>query len=1440
MPTKSISYSETRFTAASPTGAPEGFYDGMKFMETSLNFNLGESIYGWVELDITWQRNSGQPTLDVSKGDVVKCRIVHPQGAVGSVSVGDKDSFVKSDNEDMFYEVDLTPSTDSGTTTTKVYFLANTNPQMPTEPTYNINFYVGLKKGRTAHSGSFSVEYSCVKPVYQYEFGVHPYSAYDAGYNSDHTVDLYSFTPIEQWGLNTRAYVTSEFDYPAFSYYYGIDTGESVPKVFRFGEEIDRGYGTANYYKVKKRLFGRTKVSRHVEGPKSYYELLAPGSDRGQILKTCCIPSQANVGKITEIVTGDNLVQPSLYKYWMQYDENENPTRASEKAFGWYNWAKKRHYRVSGIRHALEKYTQGYIKGYKSEWDPDWWAVGASGFGLGIGALVASVTSDKVTAYFGSKFLEKTFSGLVEFIVKNNLYVGVGKGAVSKIVAALSWIVAAALLLYFLWNLFKSIKKTFKEPCLQLERVYHANPYIKVNDAIWNDASQTSKSYGLFTDGIQNYIQTSLTGVVNTTTYQGIYSCYSQDPISFEYHSAPRVRTGTKIDGYDELVALLYVAGIPVEPCTGTTYYSTAKSETILTNAGALETCPPGVTVDLPAGYAWSCISQSAADNTASRYFQELVNNELAEIRLYECDLIATHGEMDVEFTHELKVETHQNECSIYWNTASYNTDASLSDMIGATMYYDERGLYKVMDGYYCNSQPHNGPGGTDLYKVFYELVNGVVVDVWVLSTSSSNSATSQAGNSPRSLSTVNLDYRSDWFIEGATDEEIRGWLQTWTTDPYNLVQPIDIMSEDRIHKGICQDTDIDDFVMKVYDSGGSQWVEAEENYYGELTGWVDRTTYTENKVFLYVKTQNISVHLVSKCPTSSVGLPYGVDVMFTDSSGEAIRAGVDTTFEINCFENSVNLETRTVPVRIDDSVIYSPHQSISTSAEIDEYTFTDLPKTVGKRTFVHNTALDEMCNPIEYDVNVSHSYASSGDVTTVTVTSSNDGLGLGTFYYTDLANTVSGSYLASGTSNNNASQFTFTYTGINSGNYIIDITTPNGKNTTYEFEVDKGNTFTGLTYHGASYETTYSVSNWTINQFPVTFKMNVFGGTAWVDQSTSVRFRLYNNVGGILLNDQTVTSGPPGYSMESDTYTLSSAHNGSNSYQWIVEVTGTTGSSLAGYGFVEETATVTPTSWSPSSASAWIDASDTSSYSTSGSTLTSVTDKAGTYTMSVGGTPTTSNTLNSLNVFTFDGNNEYLQSTSYENQVSSGNHWAIGVFRYDGTDNTKDSFWSYETNQTPKRDYAVSSSASNNTWPGELDLDGLSSNRISSTIGNSLQWTGLGGLNRYQWYIVAVYFNKTGNQIGLRFDGRTNTFSPVNDYDNSLSSLQELRLMRNRSSVELAGQMAEFMSFAALPGTGGTDISEIEKAEGYLAHKWGLTGNLLSTHPYKNTPPTS
>ena len=238
-----------------------------------------------------------------------------------------------------------------------------------------------------------------------------------------------------------------------------------------------------------------------------------------------------------------------------------------------------------------------------------------------------------------------------------------------------------------------------------------------------------------------------------------------------------------------------------------------------------------------------------------------------------------------------------------------------------------------------------------------------------------------------------------------------------------------------------------------------------------------------------------------------------------------------------------------------------------------------------------------------------------------------------------------------------------------------------------------------------------------------------------------------------------------------------------------------------------------------------------------SGSNVTAVTDKAGNATITVGGTPNTSTTLNSLNTFSFDaGNNEDL-TTNEVLQAASGNHWAIGVWQWNSVNDTKDSFWSTENNTvnavTNKRDYAVSAGNSSQ-FNGELDLDSLSSNRISSTIGDKQEFSNVFGSSS-TWQILSVFFNKAGNQIGARISGE-NAFTPVNDYDNSLTPNLDLRIMRNRTSIRLAGKMAEFFTVADVPGTGGTDISTLEKAEGYLSHKWNVT--LDGTHPYHSSAP--
>jgi len=275
---------------------------------------------------------------------------------------------------------------------------------------------------------------------------------------------------------------------------------------------------------------------------------------------------------------------------------------------------------------------------------------------------------------------------------------------------------------------------------------------------------------------------------------------------------------------------------------------------------------------------------------------------------------------------------------------------------------------------------------------------------------------------------------------------------------------------------------------------------------------------------------------------------------------------------------------------------------------------------------------------------------------------------------------------------------------------------------------------------------------------------------------------------------------------------------------------------------FAGRRSTAYSAAWDPSTditTAFWIDASDTGSYTLSGSTVTAVTDKASNFSITVNGTPTrVTSGLNSLNVWDFSGSSEDF-TTSDEQAVTdgSGNHWAIGVFLADSVNDTQDSFYSFENNTvagTSKRDYAVSSGDAS-LFNGELDLDSLGSNRISSTIGNLEAFDSAVSLDAF--HIVGTIFNKTGNQISTRVDG-SNAFTPVNDYDNAINTNQDVRIMRNRANERLDGRVAEFFVVGTLPGTGGTDITEFEKAEGYLAHKWGLTGNLPSDHPYKSSAP--
>ena len=256
-----------------------------------------------------------------------------------------------------------------------------------------------------------------------------------------------------------------------------------------------------------------------------------------------------------------------------------------------------------------------------------------------------------------------------------------------------------------------------------------------------------------------------------------------------------------------------------------------------------------------------------------------------------------------------------------------------------------------------------------------------------------------------------------------------------------------------------------------------------------------------------------------------------------------------------------------------------------------------------------------------------------------------------------------------------------------------------------------------------------------------------------------------------------------------------------------------------------------------------WLNPSDTSTttYQPGSNALTSITDSSGNTT---GGQPHVINinntpqqgTEDNKQIVVFDhSSNEYL-STGAVAIASQGNHWAIFAGTITTPNNSKDSIWSFDTTESPARDYAISS-GNVNDFNGELDLDGLSSNRISSNAGNKIDFTAQTPIQPNTNFMLLCYFDKSHGEIGVRING-SNAFTPETDYDNHLKTTAGMNIFRNRGSQSYGGKMFEFITAQGQPGTGGGDKTYIEQAEGYIAHKWGMTSLLPAGHPYKNSAP--
>ena len=252
-----------------------------------------------------------------------------------------------------------------------------------------------------------------------------------------------------------------------------------------------------------------------------------------------------------------------------------------------------------------------------------------------------------------------------------------------------------------------------------------------------------------------------------------------------------------------------------------------------------------------------------------------------------------------------------------------------------------------------------------------------------------------------------------------------------------------------------------------------------------------------------------------------------------------------------------------------------------------------------------------------------------------------------------------------------------------------------------------------------------------------------------------------------------------------------------------------------------------------------WLNPSDTSTttFQPGTNTLTSITDASsvGT-TININNTPTQS-TEDNKEIIVFDHASNQFLSTSSFGIANNGNHWAAFAGEIASVNNTKDSIWSFDTTLSPARDYAISA-GNVNDFEGELDLDGLSTNRISSTAGNKIDFTAQTPIQPNTKFMILCYFDKSHGEIGVRVNGN-NAFTPETDYDNNLKTTAGMNIFRNRGSQTFGGKLFEFMVSQGQPGFGSGNKYYIEQAEGYLAHKWGLTASLPVSPPHKNTAPT-
>ena len=252
-------------------------------------------------------------------------------------------------------------------------------------------------------------------------------------------------------------------------------------------------------------------------------------------------------------------------------------------------------------------------------------------------------------------------------------------------------------------------------------------------------------------------------------------------------------------------------------------------------------------------------------------------------------------------------------------------------------------------------------------------------------------------------------------------------------------------------------------------------------------------------------------------------------------------------------------------------------------------------------------------------------------------------------------------------------------------------------------------------------------------------------------------------------------------------------------------------------------------TVWNPSmiSTTLWLDAADASTFTfSSGTTVNNWTSKSGGYVLTQSDNakrPSRSGTVNGLPTVVFDGG-DGMSVANFDLRSAGQRASVFAVFT--ATSGGDQVILEHTANYAVNNGaFLLSRNAANNVTLARFQTSGAlySTFDTTGTITTSAKV-----------YTGTIDGTLSTNELSGWIDGDGAGARTLNQNTNTDFTSATLFLgARNNASFFLNGQICEIGIIPSVVST-----LDRQKLEGYLAHKWGLSANLPSDHPYKTVGP--